>query len=120
MTSQQWARLQADVNVHLRRGAWYRVLRLGARDAVVEVNRQPLPVSRQLLQIVTNPPARWTVVPAPRRAVRFPPSWGERYGVCPSCRERAPLDEHRPPTMRCHRCNGLFEIAWNEPYLLSA
>jgi hypothetical protein len=120
MTPQQWARLQADVDVKLRRGAWYRILRLGAQDAVVEVNRQPVPVSRGLLQIVAIAPSRWTVVPAPQRAVRFPPTWGERYAVCPSCRDRAPLDEGRPASMRCHRCNGLFEIAWNEPYLMSA
>lgn len=120
MTPQQWARLEADVNVKLRRGAWYRILRLGAQDAVVEVNRQPVPVSRGLLQIVGTAPSRWTVVPAPRRSVRFPPTWGDRYAVCPSCRDRAQLDEARPPSMRCHRCNGLFEIAWNEPYLLSA
>ena len=95
MAPHQWARLQSDVNVKLRRGAWYRILRLGAQDAVVEVNRQPVPVSRQLLQIVTTPPVRWTVVPAPRRTTRFPPTWGERYAVCPSCRDRAPLDEGR-------------------------
>jgi len=34
-------------------------------------------------------------------------------------RDRARL-EGEAPSMRCHRCNGLFEIAWNEPYLASA
>lgn len=119
MTLQQWARLQTDVNVKLRRGAWYRIVKLGAVEAVLDVNRQPLTVSRTLLQIVQIPPSRWSVVPAPRNALRFPSSWGERYAVCPSCRGRSPL-EGRPTTMRCTRCNGLYEVAWNEPYLLSA
>jgi hypothetical protein len=119
MPLQQWARLQADVNVKLRRGAWYRVIKLGAVEAVLDVNRKPVSVTRTLLQILPTPPNRWSVVPAPRHALRFPSSWGERYGVCPACRGRAPL-EGRPTTMRCTRCNGLYEVAWNEPYLLSA
>ena len=119
MALQQWARLQADVNIRLRRGAWYRILKLGAAEVVLEVNRQPLSVTRTLLQIVQVPPSRWSVVPAPRNARRFPASWGERYAVCPACRARSPL-EGRPTTMRCTRCNGLFEVAWNEPYLMSA
>jgi hypothetical protein len=119
MVLQQWARLQTDVNVKLRRGAWYRILKLGAVDAVLDVNRQPHTVARTLLQIVQVAPSRWSVVPAPRNTLRFPSSWGERYAVCPSCRGRSPL-EGRPTTMRCTRCNGLYEVAWNEPYLLSA
>ena len=119
MTGQQWARLQTDVNVKLRRGAWYRILRLGPQEAVLEVNRNPLTVSRTLLQIVQAPPTRWTVVSAPSNALRLPSSWGERYAVCPGCRGRSPL-EGRPNNLRCARCNGLFDIAWNEPYPLSA
>ena len=115
----QWARLRTDVNVKLRRGAWYRILKLGAVEAVLDVNRQPLTVARSLLQIVQDAPQRWSVVPAPANAVRFPSSWGTRYGVCPACRSRAPL-QGEPATLRCTRCNGLFEVAWNEPYLLSA
>jgi tRNA(Ile2) C34 agmatinyltransferase TiaS len=34
--------------------------------------------------------------------------------VCPNCRDRAKI-EGEPANMRCHRCNGFFEIAWNEP-----
>jgi hypothetical protein len=119
MASPQWARLRTDVNVKLRRGAWYRILKLGAQEAVLDVNRQAVPVARTLLQIVQEPPQRWTVVPAPRNAVRFPSSWGPRYAVCPACRSRSPL-QGEPSTLRCTRCNGLFDVAWNEPYLLSA
>ena len=117
--TQQWARLQSDVNVKLRRGAWYRIVRLGPMEATLEVNRQPLNVNRGLLQIAQAPPSRWTVVPAPRNAMRLPPSWGDRYAVCPGCRGRSTLEGH-PENKRCSRCNGLFEVAWNELYLLSA
>ena len=116
MVQQQWARLQSDVNVKLRRGAWYRILKLGPLEAILDVNQQPHTVSRGLLQIVQSVPSRWTVVPAPRNATRFPAGWGERYLVCPACRARSPL-EGKPANLRCTRCNGLFEIAWNEPYL---
>ncbi|MGH7536999.1 MAG: hypothetical protein ACREMF_00050 [Gemmatimonadales bacterium] len=119
MPAQQWARLQSDVNVKLRRGAWYRILKLGPLEAVVEVNRRPMAVARTLLQIVQAPPTRWSVVPAPHNALRFPAGWGERYAVCPSCRGRAPL-EGRPANLRCSRCNGLFDVAWDEPFPLSA
>ena len=116
MPPQQWARLQTDVNVKLRRGAWYRILKLGPLEAVVEVNRRPLTVARTLLQIVQAPPTRWTIVAAPRNSTRVPSSWGERYAVCPGCRDRAPLVD-RPTSMRCQRCNGLFDVAWDEHYL---
>ena len=119
MTGQQWGRLQSNVSVKMRRGAWYRILRLGPLEVVLEVNRQPLTVSRTLLQIVQAPPTRWTVVSAPRNSLRFPTSWGEHYAVCPGCRGRSAL-EGRPNSLRCTRCNGLFDIAWNEPYPLSA
>ena len=62
---------------------------------------------------------RWAVVPAPRNAPRFPAAWGKQYGVCPNCRDRASLNGE-PASMRCHRCNGLFEVAWNERYIASA
>ena len=119
MVPVHWARLHSDADVKLRRGAWYRILRLGPLEVVLEVNHRPLPVSRTLLQIVQTPPSRWTVVPAPRNSVRFPTNWGEAYAVCPGCRERAPL-EGKPSNMRCRRCNGLYEVAWNEPYLRTA
>jgi len=49
MAEAQWARLQADVKCCLRRGAWYRVIRLGAREAVLDVGRTPLTVARSVL-----------------------------------------------------------------------
>lgn len=117
MTGIQWARLQADVDCSLRRGAWYRVRAVGSLEATVEVGRNAQLVPSFLLQIVTAPPRRWTVVPRPAGAIRMPREW-KQYGVCPSCRERAalpPRGKARPLT--CERCRGAFEIDWGEAYL---
>src|SRR5438105_11390327 len=42
----QWARLRSDASVPLRRGAWYRVLRVTASDAVLDVNKRVVNVPR--------------------------------------------------------------------------
>ena len=113
MTGMRWGRLQADIDCHLRRGAWYRVTKLASLEAVLDVNRKPVSVPQYLLQVVSTPPARWTVVPTPRHVVRL---WGVRYAVCPSCRDRAQL-EGRPQRMACVRCKLEFEVDWEEAYL---
>jgi hypothetical protein len=119
MPSFQWARLSDNFKPPLRRGAWYRILKLSPTEAVLDVRGKPVQVPRGEVEISPTQATRWSVVPAPRNSPRFPASWGTRYAVCPSCRERAQLAGH-PASMRCHRCNGLFEVAWNEPDLASA
>jgi len=104
------------VPLPLRRGAWYRIVKLTSMQATLNVKGTRIPVPRAQLQLSSEPALRWTVVPAPRGAPRFPSTWGPRYAVCPNCRDRAPLLD-QPATMRCHRCNGLFDVAWDEPYL---
>ena len=119
MAGFQWGRLQADVDCSLRRGAWYRVRTVAGLEATVEVghNRNPQSVPSFLLQIVTAPPRRWTVVPRPARAVRMPREW-KQYAVCPSCRERAALPTRsKARSLTCERCRGEFEIDWGEGYL---
>lgn len=111
----QWARVRGDVNCNVRRGAWYEVLRLTADEAILEVDRRSFSVPRSSLQIVPVRPQRWSVVARPSDAVSMPLSWGSRYAVCPSCRHRAPLKE-QVPEMRCGRCNGVFVVAWDDPY----
>jgi hypothetical protein len=120
MSATQWARLTADVDCELRRGAWYPVTRVSATEVVVDVNRRPTPVPRTILHLNAHPPTAWTVVPRPRAASvdRLPSGWGDVYAVCPNCRERARLDHH-PTHLRCHRCNGYFPVAWDERYLSS-
>lgn len=119
MPSFQWVRLKANVKSPLRRGAWYRILKLSSMEAVVDVKGKPVSVPRADLQLSSAPALRWTVVPAPSHAPRFPTTWGPKYAVCPNCRDRARL-EGAPTSMRCQRCNGLFEVAWDERYLVTA
>lgn len=120
MRGQQWARLHTDTDVKIRRGAWYRVLRLGAVDAVLEVNRRPTSVPRAYLSFAAHPPLAWTVVRRPRSSARLPETWGDSYLVCPACRERAQVLDSRPVSQRCQRCNGLFEVHWDDVQLQSA
>lgn len=119
MNALQWARLSADLDVRLRRGAWYRVLQLRALEVVLDVRGTRVTVPRPFVEIVVTPPRRWTVVHEPRLASHGQTDPGGRYAVCPSCRERQLLDG-RPGSMRCGRCNGLFEVGWNEAYLTAS
>ncbi len=112
MTAGQWARIRPEEGGHLRRGAWYRVVRLTPLEAVLDVNGSPTSLPRTALEIVPTPPSRWTVVPRPPRSARLPLTWGPRYAVCPACRERARL-EARATSMRCPKCNGHFDIGWD-------
>ena len=111
----QWARLQANLNIRLRRGAWYRIREVGPLQTELEVMGQPVWVPSAFLQIIETPPRKWTIVARPKNAVRLPPSWGDSYAVCPSCRGRQPLAGHGA-TMRCNRCKGTYEVGWNESY----
>src|SRR5213596_4146238 len=72
----QWGRLQVDVNCALRRGAWYRVARLASLEAILDVNHRPLKVPHYLVQVVSRPPTRWSVVPRPAGAGELPAEWG--------------------------------------------
>src|SRR5256714_13258408 len=104
-----WARLRADLDVPLRRGAWYEVRRLRPPEAVLDVIGERVSVPRAMLEISSAPPNRWSVVPRPKNPARFPGV--AEYGVCPNCRERVPLEERlapprgppRPPAVRARR-----------------
>ena len=45
MAEQLYAQLREDVNVRLRRGAWYRVLKLQDLKAILEVSGRPVKVA---------------------------------------------------------------------------
>ena len=107
--AQQWARVRAEINCHVRRGAWYPIVRLTPIEATLEVNQRHLSVPREYLQILPIRPRMWSVVERPRDAVDLPLSWGSRYAVCPKCSARAPLAQPAP-RMRCVRCAGVFEL----------
>lgn len=115
-----WARLQLDVSCGLRRGAWYRVVKLTADEATVQVpHRERVQVPRRFLQTRFARPRRWTVVPHSPAADAPPERRRSRYAVCPICRARAPIIAD-PVDMRCPGCDGLFGIAWDEEYLTPA
>ena len=110
----QWARLKVEAPYPLRRGAWYRVTTRSPRDVVLDVHDNSVTVPLAVLQVVAGrPPRRWSVVRRPADAVRLPESWGDHYGVCPSCQHRAPL-YGSPQSLRCPRCSDLFVVAWDE------
>src|SRR5256885_9206421 len=109
MATGQWARLRPAEPGQLRRGAWYRVVRLTAAEAVLDVNGTLTAFPRPSLEILPTPPTRWTVVPRPPQSARLPIAWGPRYGVCPNCRTRARL-EQRVSRMQLPKCKGFFGI----------
>ena len=113
MAALRWARLIADVNCGLRRGAWYAVRQVRALEATLDVPKRALTVPRSLLEIVTRPPATWALVPRPAGARNVPAWWGAMYAVCPQCRSREPVSG-RPERLRCGRCNGLFDVEWDD------
>ena len=106
-----WARVRADLNIELRRGAWYRITQLGPLQAVVDIRGKALQVPSAFLQVVDRPPRAWSIVARPNDAVRLPLDWGDRYAVCPSCRARQPI-YGRPSRMVCQRCGGEFKVNW--------
>ena len=104
-----WARVVGDVNVRVRRGAWYEVSRLTPDAAILEVNNRALSIPRTALEIVITRPQYWSVVSRPYDAVDLPISWGSRYAVCPGCSRRAQISGH-PMEMQCTGCHGLFQV----------
>ena len=112
----QWARLLHDANHGLRRGARYRVAELTSDGAVLDVNRKRVSLPRTSLGLRSVLPQAWTVVKGARDARRVPETWGDKYAVCPSCRNRAALMGN-PHTLRCARCGGLFRVGWEEWFL---
>lgn len=114
-----WGQLKGDENRGLRRGAWYRVVKLTPGEAVLDVNRKSVPLDRAALHLVSAPPQAWTVVRRPSDAKGVAAAMGERYAVCPSCRNRVAL-KGSPPSARCPRCAGSFRVAWDEWFVQPA
>jgi hypothetical protein len=108
-----FARLQADVPLKLRRGAWYRVVELDDLQAVIDVNRRKVGVLRAWLEIRRQPPLCWSVVQGEAENRKTPPQLRGMYGVCPGCRARAPLPKKRVETLACARCRQEFAIDWD-------
>lgn len=108
----QWARVKGDINCSIRRGAWYQVLRLTPDAAILEVGQRSLSVPRELLQIEQFRPHLWSVVARPYDAIDLPLTWGSRYGVCPGCKARMPLQREQWQ-LQCASCGETQEIDWS-------
>ena len=106
-----FARVQDDVPLKLRKGAWYRVIELTDLQAVIEVNRRKVGVLRAWLEIRDRPPQRWAVVEGSKNNSKAPPPLRGMYGVCPNCRARTPLPK-RARTHQCRKCGQDYEIDW--------
>ena len=100
-----FARIQADVPVKLRRGAWYRVLKVDDLQVTIEVNRRPVGVLRAWLEIKQRPPQRWGVVDGDKENRRVPPHLRGTDCFCPNCRARAPLPNKAVKALECARCH---------------
>ena len=50
-----WARVAGDVNVGVRRGAWYRVIRLTPEAAWLDLTHRTLSVPRECLEQILHP-----------------------------------------------------------------
>jgi hypothetical protein len=111
-----WARLRVEVDCGLRRGTWYRVTRFTPADIFLDVQHCAVAVPRRLLDLLVGRPHQWSVVPRPRDAAKLPAELGAPYAVCPGCRARSPLTGS-PAKLTCHRCQGVFAVAWDERYL---
>jgi hypothetical protein len=109
-----FARLEAEVELNLRRGAWYRVVELDDLQAILDVNHRKVSVLRAWLEIQRRPPQRWSVVTRSAGG-RHAPALGMRYIVCPGCRGRAPLPKRvSAGVLECRRCRQEFEVDWDE------
>jgi hypothetical protein len=109
MEVRPWARVVGDVNVRVRRGAWYEVIRLTPEAALLDVHRQTMNVPRSAVQVLLVRPREWSVVARPYDAVDLPIAWGPRYAVCPRCSCRASLSEGSVD-MRCPACREAFSV----------
>jgi hypothetical protein len=116
MPDKLYARLRENVNLRMRRGAWYKVLQAADVHSVLDVNGRPISVATALLEITKRPLPHWTVLDRVSASTKVPSQLGIPYGVCPSCGERAPLP-NRVKRLRCPSCKWEFEVAWEEGYL---
>ncbi len=114
-----WARVRS-VGAHgLRRGAWYPVVNSGKSDLILlNVHRSNVPVPRAFVELSELKPYHWSVVEwmeGDRGAGRATQeNDGLTYGVCPSCRFRAPI-AGRPEQITCPECQTAAEVDWAHP-----
>jgi len=111
MATGQWARLRPSEAGHLRRGAWYRVIRLTPVEAVLDVNGTLTAFPRPTLEILPTPPTAGRSC-RDRHAPRGCRSPGARgtasVPIAANGPPRRQGDQHAVP-----KCNGFFDIGWD-------
>ncbi len=116
MPELSWARVNTDLHLGLRRGAWYRVIRETGSQVILDVDHQPATILREYLEFASVRPDRWTIVERPSDVAGAAAGWGQSYGVCPHCTHRAPL-VHPAVEAHCSKCGGTFLIDWSASHL---
>ena len=112
--------LQRMYTGHARKGNpwfWYRVIRTEQDNVELAVGTEEITVPRDILEFANSRPAKWAVVERSSGSISLLTRWGKRYAVCPSCRQRQ-APKGRPGSMRCNKCNALFEVAWETPFIV--
>jgi hypothetical protein len=115
ITAVAWAQAAPGCADLLRRGAWYPIIKEeDDGQVVVEVDQQPVRVSREDLRIRTDRPETWSVVV--RTGVMRPTLSGVKlvttYAVCPDCHARQEFEGH-PDTLICARCRRAAKVDWS-------
>ena len=110
-----WARCTDATADILRRGAWYPIVEQTSEHVVLEVDRQPVRVSRTGVRVRPDQPDRWSIVV---RTGVLRPTWSGNkvvttYAVCPDCRSRQEF-EGKPETLVCQRCRRAALVDWSE------
>jgi len=116
MHTKSWARLRVDVDCGLRRGGWYEALSAGEEELTLAVHGRPKVFPRNIFEVSTAGPSRWTIVSQAGNQSQIPQRWRDGYAVCPSCNWRQLLFG-KPNRMLCEGCYQEFEVNWDELYL---
>src|SRR5260370_31744340 len=72
----RWARLQTNLNIAVRRGAWYRLPQLGPPPTVIVIPGPPVEGAAPFLLMPQAPPPAVAVVPPPPRPGAGPTARG--------------------------------------------
>ncbi len=105
-----WARVKPAGAHIMRLGAWYQIVDERKPSLIVlDIAGRNVPVRRDLVELIREPPQRFSVVHRsvddrnPARGT--PDDVGATYAVCPSSGTRVPLNRH-PVHLECPSCGG--------------
>ena len=101
VATESWARLAIEIRSPLRLGAWYRVLQMGATEAVLQVRDRLFKLPHSCLEFSSRLPREWTTVER---------DTGNRYLVCPTCADRV-RPSRRTAWLTCTRCGERHEVS---------